>query len=187
MFRRTNDDPVDCVKRINLINTFRQLWEQHVMWTRSFIISTASNLGDLQLVTKRLLRNPTDFANELRPYYGDDAARKFETLLTDHLLIAARLVNHAKDGDAEAVKDDRKKWYENADQIADFLSSINPYWNKRDWQAMLYDHLKMTENEATKRLTSQYAADIAQYEDIEKQALKMADYMADGIMKQFNV
>jgi len=187
MFRSASGSSVDCRKQINLINTFRQLWEQHVMWTRSFIISTASNLGDLQMVTKRLLRNPTDFANELRPFYGDDAARKFEALLTDHLLIAARLVNHAKDGDMDAVKDDRKKWYENADEIANFLSSINPYWSKREWQAMLYEHLKMTESEATKRLTSQYAADIAQYDEIENQALKMADYMANGIMKQFNL
>ncbi len=186
MYQSTSGNSVNCSKQIDLINTFRKLWTQHIMWTRSFIISTASNLGDLQLVTKRLLRNPGDFANELRQFYGNDVAKKFEALFTDHLLIAARLVNHAKNGDMEDVKDDRKKWYENADEIADFLASINPYWSKREWQAMMYDHLKMTENEATKRLTSQYAADIAQYDDIENGALKMADSMANGITKQFN-
>ncbi|MGI6728179.1 MAG: hypothetical protein ACOX4P_06500 [Anaerovoracaceae bacterium] len=50
-------------KQIKIMNTLRKLWEQHVMWTRSFIISTIEGLSDLDPVTKRLLQNPTDFAN----------------------------------------------------------------------------------------------------------------------------
>jgi hypothetical protein len=179
--------PTSCVKQISLLNTFRKLWEQHVMWTRSFIISTAASLGDLQLVTKRLLRNPSDFANELQKFYGPDKSKKFETLLTEHLLIAAKLVNAVKAKDPKSAEDARKKWYQNADEIALFLSSINPYWSKQEWENMLYEHLKMTENEAKYRLSSQYASDIAEYEEIENQALKMADYMVEGIRKQFRL
>ncbi|MEM1483806.1 acetylglutamate kinase [Oscillospiraceae bacterium PP1C4] len=175
------------MKQIQLMNTFRKLWEQHVMWTRSFIISTAADLGDLALVTERLLRNPIDFANELKPFYGAQKAAKFEELLKEHFLIAAQLVTAAKAGDSKAVNEQRVKWYANADQIAAFLAEINPYWNQKMWQAMLYDHLKMTENEAVSRLTGQYAADIAQYDSIENQALKMADNMSYGIIKQFNM
>ena len=58
--------------KINLINLFRELWEEHIMWTRSFIISTVSELDDIEYVTHRLLRNPTDFANVFRLYYGDE-------------------------------------------------------------------------------------------------------------------
>ena len=43
---------------LEITNTLRKLWEQHIMWTRSFIISTAENLGDVELVTERLLGNP---------------------------------------------------------------------------------------------------------------------------------
>lgn len=176
---KNNSDP-------NIENTFRQLWEQHVMWTRSFIISTAANLGDLQLVTQRLLRNPGDFAVQLRKYYGYEKANKFKDLLEQHLLIAADLVNAAKAGDLMKVNESRRKWYQNADEIADFLSGINPYWNKQVWKNLLYSHLQMTENEATYRLNSQYASDIAEYDEIENEALRMADYMAEGIKKQFS-
>lgn len=176
----------DCGRRINLTNTFRKLWEQHVMWTRSFIISTAANLGDLQFVTQRLMRNPTDFANELQKYYGAKNAAKFKDLLTEHLAIAGQLVNQAKAGNAAAAEISRKKWYQNADEIAAFLSSINPYWSKQAWQTMLYKHLKLTENEAVSRLNSQYAFDIALYDEIEAQALEMADMMTEGITRQFN-
>jgi len=46
--------------RINLINLFRELWEEHIFWTRNFIISAIAGLDDLEYVTNRLLRNPTD-------------------------------------------------------------------------------------------------------------------------------
>ena len=179
------DDIKDCRKIIDLTNTFRKLWTQHVMWTRSFIISTAANLGDLDFVTKRLLRNPSDFADVLKKYYGAEKAQKFASLLTEHLTIAARLVNAAKAGDMDTVKEERKKWYSNADEIANYLASINPYWSKNEWKLMLYDHLKLTENEAVERLTGQYEKDVALYDVIEEEALMMADYMAKGINKQF--
>lgn len=176
-----------CKDKIDLINTLRKLWEQHIMWTRSFIISTASNLGDLQYVTERLLRNPSDFAEVLKKYYGVEKANPFKSLLTEHLTIAAKLVNAAKANDTNTVNDERKKWYANADQIAAFMASINPYWSQREWQLMLYDHLKITEDEAVYRLTNQYAKDVALYDAIEDQALMMADKMASGIIKQFSI
>lgn len=176
-----------CRNKCDLINTFRKLWTQHVMWTRSFIISTASDLGDLQYVTKRLLHNPSDFANVLKKYYGEEKADSFASLLTEHLTIAAKLVNSAKSGDTNAVNEERIKWYANADQISDFMASINPYWLQHKWQLMLYDHLKITEDEAVYRLTKQYAKDVAIYDTIEDQALMMADDMVNGIYKQFCV
>lgn len=49
---------------------------------------------------------------------------------------------------------------------------------------MLYSHLELTEREASERLSCQFARDIATFDEIEKEALQMADYMACGIMRQ---
>lgn len=173
--------------QLQLSNILRRLWVEHVMWTRSLIISTASNLGDLGPVTKRILRNPADFASALVPLYGNPKSMRFEKLFTDHLLIAAKLVNAAKEGDGKNVEEQRKKWYANADDIANFLSDINPFWSKATWQVLLYDHLKMTEDEAVQILSGQYDASIAQYDSIQEEALKMADYMTCGIIRQFRI
>jgi hypothetical protein len=180
-----NQGRSESVNTKNLTNIFKKLWEQNIMWTRSFIISTALSLGDLQPFTKRLLQNPGDFANEFRQFYGDEKAKNFAKLLTEYLLSAVKLVNDAKDGNKNAVEIDRKNWHQDADEIAGFLASTNPNWNKRDWQTLLYNLIKMTDIETTYRLTSQYTADVAQYDNIENEALKVADYMADGIKKQF--
>ena len=167
-----------------LMNRIRQLWEQHVYWTRFFIISTAADLGDLEPVTNRLLQNPKDFGRLLTPIFGIRIASRFQELFTQHLLIAAELVNAAKNAEGEKADNARKRWYKNADEIAGFLASINPCWEEATWRDMLYSHLEMTEKEATLRLQGNYTADIKVFDNIENEALNMADYMFCGIMRR---
>lgn len=168
-----------------LSNHMRLLWEQHVYWTRMVILSLAFGLPDTEFVTNRLLRNPRDFEAALKPFYGEDIAAKFSELFTTHLTIAAELVKAAKAGDSAAAADAEKRWYANAYQIAAFLGSINPYWSAQAWQKMLYDHLAMTKTEAVDILTQKYADSIGMFENIEREALEMADMMTQGIVKQF--
>ncbi|MPM06695.1 hypothetical protein SDC9_52998 [bioreactor metagenome] len=168
-----------------LSEQMRLLWMEHIFWTRLAILSTAFNLPDAGAVTARLLRNPKDFEAALKQYYGAEAAAKFADLLTDHLTIAAELVTAAKAGDTAAATDAERRWYENADEIAAFLGEINPYWSQREWRKMLYDHLSLTKDEAVDILTGNYEGSISVFENIEHQALAMADMMAGGIVKQF--
>ena len=44
-------------KRIQLHNAMRRLWEDHVTYTRLFIVSDVGNLPDKDATTKRLLKN----------------------------------------------------------------------------------------------------------------------------------
>lgn len=168
-----------------LNNTMRLLWEQHVYWTRLFLLSTAFGLPDTEFVAARLLQNPKDFEAALKPFYGESIAAKFAELFTNHLTIAAELVNAAKAGNSAAAVDAEKRWYANADEIADFLESINPYWLAQDWRKMLYDHLAMTKAEAVALLTQKYEDSIIIFETIEQEALAMADAMAQGLIREF--
>ncbi len=170
-----------------LYNTLRRLWVEHILWTRFFIVSTAFDLPDLEFVTGRLMRNPTDFAYVLRPLYGNERAMRFRNLLADHLQIAGQLVNAAKIGDSASAGRLREKWYLNASEIASFLSELNRCWDVVTWRELLYDHLKMTEKEASYLLKGEYAAGIDQYDSIQEEALIMADVMARGIMGQFKI
>ena len=172
-------------KQLQLSNTLRRLWMEHVLWTRFFLISTAFDLPDLQAVTNRLLQNPHDFAEVLTSLYGRQKAAQFDKLFTDHLLIAAALVNAAKAGNTAEVEKQRKLWYENAAEIANFLASINPFWNERVWRDLLFEHLEMTENEAVQILRGQYERSIEEYDEIQEEALEMADEMTVGIIRQF--
>lgn len=170
---------------IGLMNTMRALWEQHVAWTRMTIISIAANLPDQELVSQRLLRNAKDMGNVLKPLYGNKAANEFSYLIREHLLIAARLVEAAKAGNTSEAASAERAWYENADEIANFLNSINPNLPAAAVREMFYQHLALTKSEAVARLSGNFAKDIAVYDKIQRQALAMADAITAGIVKQF--
>lgn len=52
---------------------------------------------------------------------------------------------------------------------------------------MLFEHLKMTEDEAVQILTDKYQESIKQYDSIQAQALSMADLMTYGLIRQFQI
>jgi len=169
----------------DLLNLFRLLWEQHVEWTRMAVMGIVQDLPDTDLITQRLLRNPTDFAEALSAFYGAEAAQEFARLFTEHLTIAAEIVKAAKAGDNEKVTDADRRWRENAEQIANLLGKINPYWKVEDWSAMLMEHLDLLGDNVADMLSGNYAESISGYDEIELQALEMADMMAEGIAMQF--
>lgn len=182
--------PYNPYKKVNtnmlkLNNDMRKLWMQHIVWTRLLIMSIASGSPDIQLVSQRLLRNPEDFKKLFTTFYGPTASEKFSELLKGHLLIAADLVNAAKRKDNTAVNMLDIKWHKNADEIADALSRINPYWNREDIKNMMYEHLALTKSEAVAILTNKYEDSISLFDKIEDQALMMADGLTAGILKQF--
>lgn len=173
--------------QVDLRNHFRMLWEQHDVWTRSTIVSLVFNLPDVEFVVARLLRNPVDFERVLQLYYGQKIASEFRELLTEHLVLAADIVKASKAGDNEAAAEAERRWYANADAIAVFLGRINPYWSTEQWRNMLRRHLDLVKAEAVYMLTGNYEAAVAVYDEIELQSLGMADVMAEGIIRQFNI
>ena len=130
--------------------------------------------------------NAKDFATLFRQYYGQDVGAEFEELLTAHFTIAAELVKAVKAGETATATNADKRWYENANQIADFLSGINPYWSAQEWKNMLYDHLALTKKETESILKGNYEESINVFDEIERQALMMADTMMQGMRKQFS-
>lgn len=89
-------------------------------------------------------------------------------------------MNTAKNRETQKANELRKKWYENADEIARFLQCLSNCWDTAKWKSMLYSHLEMTEKEAGLRIGEKYAADVRNFDEIEAEALSMADYMFCG-------
>lgn len=167
-------------------NAMRMLWEDHITWTRLYIVSVAADLPDKDATAQRLLQNQTDIGNAVKPFYGPAAGDKLTALLRTHILIAADLLAAAKAGDTTKVGEASKQWYANADEIAAFLSGANPKnWPLAEMKTMMRGHLDLTLTEATARLKGDWPADIAAYNKVHEQILKMADMLSDGIIRQF--
>jgi hypothetical protein len=173
-------------KADDLRSDMRKLWEDHITWTRLYIVSATADLPDKDATAKRLVQNQVDIGNAIKPFYGDAAGDKLGTLLKDHILIAVDIIDAAKKGDAAKKDEAVKRWNANADDIATFLSGANPKnWPLADMKKMMRDHLEATTAELVARLQKDWSADVAAYDRVHDQILKMADMLSVGIARQF--
>lgn len=167
-------------------DAMRKLWEDHVTWTRLYIVSAAAGLPDAAATTQRLLRNQVDIGNAIKPIYGDESGDRLTALLRQHILTAAELVTAAKAGNTAQVRAVSIRWHANADSIADFLSSANPSrWPRTALRAAMRHHLDLTLQEAQARLRGDWAGDIAAYDAIHQHILLLADLLSEGIRAEF--
>jgi len=179
-------DTTPSVSRAAFHDAMRQLWEDHITWTRLYIVSAAAGLPDAEQTAGRLLKNQADIGNAIAPFYGAAAGQRLTALLRGHILTAAKLLGAAKGGDTITVNAASVEWSANADSIATFLSSANPrHWPVETLKTAMRMHLKLTLDEATARLQANWAADIAAYDEVHRHILQMADVLSDGIIRQF--
>ena len=164
----------------------RKLWEDHVTWTRLAIVTFADGSPGFSATATRLLQNQTDIGNAIAPFYGAAAGAELSTLLHAHITIAVQLLQDAKAGDTTAFNTAKAAWYDNANQIADFLSKANPrFWPDAVVREAMKEHLDQTLAEAVDELNGNYAAGVNDYEAIHLHILAMADLLSSGIMRQF--
>lgn len=173
-------------RQVAFHDAMRKLWEDHITWTRLAIVTFADGSAGFDATAGRLLANQTDIGNAIKPFYGDAAGNQLTALLREHILIAVEILQAAKAGDTPAFEAARARWYVNANQIADFLSAANPrFWPRSEMRAAMKAHLDQTLTEAAHELGGDYAASVADYEEVHAHILMMADLLSSGIMRQF--
>ena len=164
---------------------FRRLWIEQGIWTRSYIVSAEANLPDQKIVLARLLRNQDEIGNAIKPFYGNAAGNKLAHLLREHILLAGKVVEAAKANNQADLQKYNAAWYKNADDIAIFLSSANPNWNRNALKQLLHAHLKILTDSVVSRLKKDWNGDIRAFDEGEIHLIKIADVLSDGIIKQF--
>lgn len=170
---------------VELRTDMRKLWEDHITYTRNYIISDLANLGDKAKIAERLFKNQADIGNAIKPIYGNDAGEKLTSLLKEHIVIATKVVDTAKKKQDKALKKTSDDWSKNANDIAVFLSGANSNWKKSEMEEMLAKHLELTTKEVVSRLKKNWSDDIAAYDAGHEHMLMFADELTKGIVMQF--
>jgi hypothetical protein len=181
--------PTATLTRSAFHDAMRKLWEDHITWTRLYIVSAATGSADLPDIgptTDRLLANQVDIGNAIKPFYGIEAGDQLTALLRDHILTAAEIISDARAGKTQEQAAAAERWYANGNEIAAFLSSANPDgWPLAEMQAHMKSHLDLTLAEAVARLEGRYADEVVAYDAVHADILQMADMLSDGIIAQF--
>ncbi|MHC1682179.1 MAG: glycosyltransferase [Clostridiaceae bacterium] len=181
-----NDIRVCSCETSDLLNKKeRMLWGEHIFWTRNYIVSKLSSLDDKDKVLERLLKNQEDIGNSFIEFYGEEVGENITKLLTEHITIADKVVDAAKNGNNDELKKYNEQWHKNADEIVDYLSKINPNYDKNTLKELFYKHLSLLTDAVVARLGKNYDDEISAFDQGEEHIFILSDVISSGIAKQF--
>jgi hypothetical protein len=171
---------------VKLYTDQRKLWSQHMEWTYSTANEFFHDQNALQPTVNRLLQNQRDIGAAFAVYYGAAKGKQLTDLLTTHINDAVPVLKAAQAGDSAGLQAAMKSWYDNAKQIADFISSLNSNsWPVADSETMWRQHIDQTATYAVELLKNDFADAIRDYGKAEQHMASMADMYSKGIVTQF--
>jgi hypothetical protein len=125
----------------------RKNWIDHLLWKREYIVNLLSETGSENIALQRMLSNVKSLSDALAPFYGDKAANDLSQLLTNHVVLCGDVIQALISGQPGRIAQAQRRWHKNADQIADYLAPLNPYWPREELRQMLHNHLSLTSDQ----------------------------------------
>ena len=170
-------------EQINQIYNIRMFWFDMINWVRAFMLSRFREVGNEDEVYARLQQVVTDFINNLIQFFGETPEiNELQLELNAYIGLIDSLITAQKAGNSEEVARITRLLYQNADNIAALISSINPYWDQNEWRTRLYNNLRSTLDESTMFLTEDYARNLDIFSTLMDHAESSSDYFAQGLL-----
>ncbi|KQM11701.1 hypothetical protein AOA80_06610 [Methanomassiliicoccales archaeon RumEn M1] len=174
---------MDATSAVAFREDWREIWEDHVWYTREAIIGILTDSASTSETVNQLIQVAADTREAMRPYYGDQVDA-FYTELVGHFTGAAEVVQTLKAGGD--VNPAVERLYANAENMSALMNNMNPqFWKFDEVNAMWREHLDLTIQEAVQYFNGDFAGSAATFNMISDQGLEMADMFGDGIMNQF--
>ncbi len=166
--------------------SLRNLWLEHSFWVRNVVIATYA--GDTAAATaaeNEAVRNARQIAAAMEPFYGKPAADKLFTLLAGHYGAVKQYLDATRGKQAAAQELARVSMFENAEQLARFLSNANPNLPIDAVRGMLLAHGGHHISQITQLRDHEYAEEAQTWGEMKNHMYAIADALAQAIATQF--
>lgn len=178
-------DSVYITSQMNFIFRARMLWRDLATWLRSYKVSLYGGEGNTDELSQRLFRIPTEYGDFLRVFFGDETTEQLISLLTQYIAILQSLFIAQINNDINAINNLTQQAYQNVNETAALLSSVNPYWIQSEWVTLLSSFTNMQIYEATTFLTKDYSRNIDIFDRLLSLTNIIGDYFSEGLFNYF--
>ncbi len=166
----------------NFRDDMRFAWQNHVIWTKIYLISAASDLPYASEALNQLEDNVEEIADLFSGYYSPAAIRQLRTLLMEHIRMAGDLIKAKKEKNTAEYDRILPDWYENAERITGFFAAQTPAYNRQELQDMWKNHLDLLREEIEDWFDGDYEGVAEAFMESQDEILSMADYLVMGLM-----
>ncbi|HZK01685.1 MAG TPA: hypothetical protein VFC96_02360 [Anaerovoracaceae bacterium] len=167
--------------QMNLMFNARYYYRRLTTWTRAYLMSRYFNIGTTEALFERLYLETLEIGRMLYLVFGRRISEEYSQLLSQYAIIFHQLIDAQLEGNIEAVNENVKRLYQNVEDRAIFISSINPYWSAEAYQELFNSYIKNMIESANAILEQDSVRDIELYDMLNEHTDRMGDVFAEGI------
>lgn len=167
--------------QINLIFNARIFWRRFSLWVRIYLIDRYFGIGTAEEAFGRLYLESTDFGDMLRIIFGLQIANTYTRLLNRYTTALRDLVSAQIEGNTAAMNQHLNELYQNIEDRAEFLASINPYFNEAEWRDLFRTYLQLAIEVANAFASRNFVEGIQTYDQLTEFTSRMGEIFAQGL------
>lgn len=169
-----------------LHQNLRDLWVGHIFWVRHVVSNIATNdPEERDAAEKEVVTNTRQIANTMTPFYGEAASEKLFSLLDANIGAVREYSEATAAGDRRQQDAALAHLSSNADEIADFLSHLNPYLQKDIVRSLIATHGAHHVLQINQYKAKDYAPLGATWPMMRQHIYVIADTLTTALAKQF--
>ena len=170
----------------------RQLWEDmrevlssQGMLEKMYIDSANFATENNDAVMQRFAQNPQEFADILKMYYSEADSNAIKLLQAEWITKLEEMVDAAKKMDYERMRILSEQMQENAEEMAELLAEGNSELDEEYLEQLLGKLAGSAYEGVNLMMEQKYPQALMVHEDATKTRMELADYLTDGIIKNF--
>ena len=164
----------------------RDLWVGHIFWVRHVVSNIASHdPAERDAAEKEVVANTKQIANTMAPFYGEAVSQKLFSLLDANIRAVGEYSEAAVAGNERQEDAALAHLASNADDIADFLSHLNPYLQKDTVRSLIATHGAHHVLQINRYKAKEYAHLGATWPMMRQHIYVIADTLTTALVKQF--
>lgn len=169
----------------NIVFRWRFLWREITTWLGAYLVAKSLNADEefLNQIIAKLNRVITDFGNLMRMFFGDQAADGYIRLFKEYITLFIQLIDALVEGNTDIANQIVEELYESVGERAEYLSRVNPYWDRVTLENYIYNFTEMTIQEINMFLDNKYSESISIYDRILSYSTGLSDFLAEGLKK----
>jgi hypothetical protein len=166
--------------------TLRDLWVGHIFWVRHVVSNIATNdPEERDAAEKEVVANTKQIASTMTPFYGEAVSEKLYSLLDINIGAVREYSEATVAGDKRQQDVALTHLASSADDIADFLSHLNPYLQKDTVRGLIAAHGAHHVLQINQYKAKDYAPLGATWPMMRQHVYVIADTLTTALVKQF--
>jgi hypothetical protein len=170
-------------EQVDQIYRIRMVWFELIVWARSYMLSRYLGIGNTDEILARFRQVPLEYVSNLEKIFGKRPGEE-ELLreMNEYINLISAMITAQKEGNQTEIDRLTRLLYQNANERAASVSSVNPYWDVAEWRARLYNHLRYTIDESSAILSGDHLKSLNTFSMLMDLAENASGYLTQGLV-----